>query len=205
MTRCPDCGALRTADQCPSCGLTSAAAEVMFRKRLIRRILVFLVGSLAFPYVSQIYPPLDLDLMLVFFGVLFFAGLTVAIFLDRRARKHREIELLKRVFSGFVPLPLLLAGFILVNGSLDSSKDIRYIPTTIVGRYYMKGVVRGSRRLLVHSWRSDNGVERLPVDSDDFDRFKVGDSLEVAVEPGALGIPWVYGVYRHGAPASPTD
>ena len=204
MTRCPDCGALRTADQCPSCGLTSAAAEVMFRKRLIRRILVFLVGSLAFPYISQVYPPLDLDLMLVFFGVLFFAGLTVAIFLDRRARRHQEIEILKRVFSGFVPLPLLLAGFILANGSLDSSKHIRYIPTTIVGRYYMKGVVRGSRRLLVHSWRSDNGVERLPVDSDDFDRFRVGDSLEVAVEPGALGIPWVYGVYRRGAPA-PTD
>ena len=205
MTRCPDCGALRTADQCPSCGLTSAAAEVMFRKRLIRRILVFLVGSLGFPYISQVYPPLDLDLMLVFFGVLFFTGLTMAIFLDRRARKHQEIEILKRVFSGLVPLPLLLAGFILVNGSLDSSKDIRYMPTTIVGRYYMKGVVRGSRRLLVHSWRSDNGVERLPVDSDDFDRFKVGDSLEVAVEPGALGIPWVYGVYRRGVPAGPTD
>ena len=205
MTRCPDCGALRTADQCPSCGLTSAAAEVMFRKRLIRRILVFLVGSLGFPYISQVYPPLDLDLMLVFFGVLFFTGLTMAIFLDRRARKHQEIEILKRVFSGLVPLPLLLAGFILVNGSLDSSKDIRYMPTTIVGRYYMKGVVRGSRRLLVHSWRSDNGLERLPVDSDDFDRFKVGDSLEVAVEPGALGIPWVYGVYRRGVPAGPTD
>ena len=205
MTRCPDCGAARAADQCPSCGLTSAAAEVMFRKRLIRRTVVFLAGSLVFPYVTQIYPPLDLDLMLVFFGILFFLGLTLAVFLDRRARKHQEIEILKRVFSGFVPLPLLLAGFVVVNGSLDSSKNIRYIPTTVVGRYQMKGVIRGSRRLLVHSWRDANGVERLPVDSDDFDRFRVGDSLEVAVEPGALGIPWVYGVYRRGPPADPSD
>jgi len=34
---------------------------------------VFLAGSLLFPYVSQIYPPLDLDWMLVFFLGLFFS------------------------------------------------------------------------------------------------------------------------------------
>jgi hypothetical protein len=78
MTRCLDCGAERIADQCPSCGLTSAAAEVMFRRRLLKRTAVFLAGSLAFPYVSQIYPPLDLDLMLVFYGLLFFIALTIA-------------------------------------------------------------------------------------------------------------------------------
>ena len=70
MTRCLDCGSERIADQCPSCGLTSAAAEVMFKRRLLKRTAVFLTGSLLFPYVSQLYPPLDLDVMLVFFGVL---------------------------------------------------------------------------------------------------------------------------------------
>jgi len=35
--------------------LTSAAAEVMFRRRLFKRTAVFLAGSLLFPYVSQIY------------------------------------------------------------------------------------------------------------------------------------------------------
>ena len=64
----------------------------------------------------------------------------------------------------------------------------------------MKGLVRGSRRLVVHSWRPDQKFERLPVDPDDFDRFAVGDRIEVAVEPGVLGIPWVYGVYREGRP-----
>jgi len=38
--------------------------------------------------------------------------------------------------------------------------------------------------------------ERLGVDADDFDRFQAGDSVVVGVEPGALGIPWYYGVYR---------
>jgi hypothetical protein len=204
MTHCLDCGATRTADQCPSCGLTSAAAELVFRKRLIKRTVIFLAGSLLFPYVSQLYPPLDLDLMLVFFGLLFFLALAMAVFLDRRARKHQEIEILKRIYAGFIPLPLILASIVVCNGMLDSPKKLRYVPTAVVGRYFMKGIVRGSRRLVVRTWRGRDGVERLPVDADDFDRFKVGDPLDVAIEPGALGIPWVYGVYRNGA-ASNTD
>jgi len=38
------------------------------------------------------------------------------------------------------------------------------------------------------------------VDAVALDRNKVGDRMEVAVEPGVLGIPWVYGVYREGRP-----
>jgi len=200
MTRCLDCGSPREADQCPSCGLTSAAAEVLFRKRLIKQTLFFLAGSLLFPYVTPIYPPLDLDLMLVFFGVLFFVALAIAVFLDRRARKHQEIEILKRVYAGFIPLPWMLAAAILLNGKLDSPMKVAYVPAQVQGKFLMKGLVRGSRRLVVRSWRPDQKFERLPVDPDDFDRFEVGDRIEVAVEPGVLGIPWVYGVYREGRP-----
>jgi hypothetical protein len=196
MTRCLDCGSERVADQCPSCGLTSAAAEVMFRRRLVARTAIFLVGSLACPYASQIYPPLDIDLMLVFFGVIFFGALFIAVILERRARNHQEIEILKRIYAGFIPLPWILTAALFVNGRADSAKHLVYHPTTVEGRFIMKGIVKGSRRLLVRSWRSGQHIERLAVDSDDFDRFRDGDSVEVAVEPGALGIPWYYGVYR---------
>ena len=191
---------MRYVDQCPACGLTSAAAELLFRKRLIKQTVFFLAGSLLFPYVTPIYPPLDLDLMLVFFGVLFFVALTIAVFLDRRARKHQEIEILKRVYAGFIPLPWILAAAIFLNGKMDSPGKVAYVPTQVQGKFLMKGLVRGSRRLVVRSWRPDQKFERLPVDPDDFDRFKVGDRMEVAVEPGVLGIPWVYGVYREGRP-----
>ena len=201
MTHCLDCGSVRTTDQCPSCGLTSAAAELMFRKRLIKQTVFFLVGSLLFPYITQIYPPIDLDLMLVFFGVLFFVALAIAVFLDRRARKHQEIEILKRVYAGFIPLPWILASAIFLNGKLDSSAKPVYVPERVEGKFLMKGLVRGTRRLVVHSWRPGQKVERLPVDSDDFERFHVGDQIEIAVQPGVLGIPWVYGVYRQGRPA----
>src|SRR5437660_295813 len=173
----------------------AGGAEVMFRRRLLKRTAIFLAGSLAFPYVSQIFPPLDLDLMLVFFGVIFFVALAIAVVLDRRARNRHEIEVLKRVYSGFIPLPWILAATLLVNGKLDSQKNLAYHPTTVDSRYNMPGIVRGTRRLFVHSWRDGQKIERLAVDFDDYDRFRPGDSVVVGVEPGALGIPWYYGVY----------
>ena len=194
MTRCLDCGSERISDQCPSCGLTSAAAEVMFRRRLMRRTGVFLLGSLIFPYVSQVYPPLDLDLILVFFGLIFFGALTLAVILERRARNRQEVEILKRIYYGFVPLPWILAATLFVNGRVESQKNVAFYPTVVVGRFNMKGIVKGSRRLIVR-WRDGRNVD-LAVDQDDFDRFQEGDSVVVGVEPGALGIPWYYGIYR---------
>jgi hypothetical protein len=198
MTRCLDCGSPRTSDQCPNCGLTSAAAELVFRRRLLRQMAIFLTGSLVFPYVSQVYPPLDLDAMLVFFGLVFFAALALAIFLDRRARGRKDIEVLRHLFTGLIPIPFILSAALLLNGKLDSPKNVAYHQTTVVGRYLMKGIVRGTRRLFVHSWRDGRKIERLAVDPDDFDRFREGDKINVGEEPGALGIPWFYGAYRAG-------
>jgi len=168
----------------------------MFRRRFVKRTGVFLAGSLVFPYISQIYPPLDLDLMLVFFGIVFFVALAIAVILERRARGHKELEILKRVYAGFIPLPWILAATLFVNGKLDTQKNMRHLNATVVSRFNMPGIVRGTRRLVVRSWRVGQDYERLAVDSDDFDRFKPGDQVVVGVEPGALGIPWYYGVYR---------
>jgi hypothetical protein len=196
MTRCLDCGAERTSDQCPECGLSSAAAEFIFRKRLVKQTAIFLGGSLTFPYISSIYPPLDLDAMLVFYGVVFFIGLALAVFLDRRARARKEIEVLKHLFTGLIPIPFILSTALFLNGRLDSPKAVRYHNTVVDSRYQMKGIVRGTRRLNVPSWRAGRRYERLAVDLDDYDRFRQGDKVVVGVEPGALGIPWFYGVYR---------
>lgn len=202
MTRCLDCGSPRTSDQCPNCGLTSAAAEVVFRRRLLKQMALFLLGSLLFPYVSQLYPPLDLDAMLVFFGLVFFATLALAVVLDRQARARKDIEILRHLFTGLIPIPFILSAALFLNGRLDSSKNVTYHQTRVEGHYLMKGMVRGTRRLFVHSWRDGRKIERLAVDSDDFDRFHTGDKVNVGVEPGAIGIPWFYGIYRSG-PSTP--
>src|SRR5258706_13196026 len=105
MTRCLDCGSERTTDQCPSCGLTTAAAELMFRRRLMRQTGIFLLGSLAFPYISEIYPPLDLDLILVFSGLILFVALPLAVILERRGRKPSENAVFKGGYNRFISLP----------------------------------------------------------------------------------------------------
>jgi hypothetical protein len=168
----------------------------MFRRRLLRRTAVFLAGSLIFPYITNLYPPLDLDWMMVFFGFIFFLALTMAVILDRRARSRRELEVLKRIYYGFIPLPWILAAALFLNGKLDSPKNVVYHATSVDSRYYMKGVVLGIRRLFVRGWRDGQKIERLAVDADDFDRFHEGDQVSVGVAPGALRIPWFYGVYR---------
>src|SRR5260370_5090662 len=115
--------------------------------------------------------------MLVFFGVLFFAALAIAVVLERRGRNHLELEVLKRVYAGFIPLPWILAVLLLVNGKLDSQKNVTYHPTTVVSRYNMPGIVRGTRRLFVRSWREGQGIERLAVDFDDYHLVRVGGLL----------------------------
>src|SRR4029077_18417476 len=72
MNRCLDCGAERETDQCAACGLTSAAAEVMLRRRLVRRTALFLVGAIIFVTASQGFPPLEEDGILIFWGGVFF-------------------------------------------------------------------------------------------------------------------------------------
>jgi len=196
MTRCPDCGSERSGDQCDACGLTSDAAEFVFRRRLLIQMAIFLAGSLLFPYVSQVYAPLDVDAMLVFFGAVFFAALALAVFLDRRVRARQDIELLKHLFTGLIPVPFIFSLALFLNGRLDSPKYVTYHQSVVDSRYQMRGVVRGTRRLFVYSWRKDRRYERLAVDLDDYDRFHDGDKIVVGVEPGALGIPWFYGVYR---------
>ena len=208
MTRCLDCGSARTSDQCPVCGLTSAAAEVLFRRRLLRQMAVFLAGSLLFPYLSQVYPPLDIDAMLVGFGLLFFMALGLAVLLDRRAHARKEIEVLKHLFTGLLPVPFILSLVLFLNGKLDPPRNVVFHPATVEGRYFMHGLIRGSRRLFVYSWREGRKYERLAVDPDDYNRFQKGDKVNVGVEPGALGIPWFYGIYRSNSAVqhpSPSD
>ncbi|HYA97550.1 MAG TPA: hypothetical protein VEH49_05610 [Methylomirabilota bacterium] len=167
----------------------------MLRRRLVRRTAVFLAGSLVFTYTSGLYAPLDLDAMLVFFGLVFFVTLGLVVWIARRARRGGSVELLKRIYFGFIPLPWILAATLFVNGKFDRGKP-EFYTSKVISRFEMKGIIHGSRRLVVRSWRQSQRVERLAADADDFNRFRDGDGLVVGVMSGALGIPWLYGVYR---------
>jgi len=89
----------------------------------------------------------------------------------------------------------MLSALLFINGRFDKQPPMIEV-TRVVSKFTMPGLVR-PHRLIVTSWRPENRVERLPVDEDDYTRFKQGDAVEVRVEPGLVGIPWVYSVLRH--------
>ncbi len=194
ISRCLDCGADRAADTCDACGLSTVEAEFAFRRRLLSLVAVFLFGSIAFLPVTLLYPPLELDGILIFFGVLFFLTLVMAGYLDWRARKHVEIEAWKRLFRALIPLPWLLAGLLFANGKLDSSSPQNH-RTVVLDKFSMPGALKQSR-ITVTSWRPGRVIERVPISRDDYLRFATGDEVEVRVQDGLVGIPWVYSVYR---------
>lgn len=192
MTRCLNCGAERDVDLCAFCGLNSAAAEFLLRRKLLNRTAIFLLGGLAFVAASGRYPALDLDGILIFIGVFFFLTLGLAIWVERLALHHAEAEALKRVYYGLIPVPWLLALLLLANGALDRAPP-HIEQTRVIAKFSMPGPVP-TRRLIVASWREGRRFERVSVDRIDFDRFSSGDLIEVEVQDGLMGIPWVAGV-----------
>jgi len=194
MTHCLNCGAERDADQCLACGLTSAAAEVVLRGRLVRRTAFFLFGAILFVPVSQSFPPLDLDGIIIFVGILFFAVLGLGLWMIQRVRANKDIEVFKRIYFGFLPLPWILSGLLFVNGKLDTVPP-QIQTTVVVSKFRMPGWLR-TQRLIVRSWRPDRRVERIMVALDDYNRFQSGDEVVVQVGRGLAGIPWIHGVYR---------
>jgi hypothetical protein len=194
MTRCLNCGAERTTDECEICGLGSAAAEFALRRKLLGRTAFFLIGALGFVLASGRYPPLELDGILIFIGVLFFLTLGLAMLVERRALRHAEVEALKKVYYGFVPIPCLLVLLLLANGAFDRAPGEGW-NARVVSRFAMAGPLT-NRRLVVTSWREDHRFERIPVAREDFDRFHPGDDVVVHVKGGFVGIPWISEVSR---------
>lgn len=189
---CPNCGAERRTTICDHCGMGVFEASRAMRRNLVNRLGIFLLGAVAFFVPCFLYPPLELDGMLIFLGVIFFATIALAMWAERRSIRGQEVELLKRIFYGLVPIPWLLATFLFVNGSLDRSPP-HDIESTVVSRLAVPGLLP-MHQLIVKSWRDGRSVERLAVTRQDFEHFHAGDHVIVRMQDGVL-MPWVSGVY----------
>jgi hypothetical protein len=51
-------------------------------------------------------------------------------------------------------------------------------------------------RLVVNSWRPGVRFERIPTSPEELGRYQKGDAVEIRVQDGLLGIPWVRAVSR---------
>ena len=194
MRRCLDCGAELTSEQCDNCGLTPGEAEAVLRRRLLNRTAIYLLGTVAFLPAAHFYPPLELDAMFIFLGVVSFVVVCAAVWIDRRARRQAPVEALKRVCYGLLPVSWLLAGLLFLNGRFDSAPPASHT-TIVVGKFSMPGMLRTSR-LVVRSWRPGFRIERIPISPEELERFQKGDAVEIRMQNGLLGIPWVRSAQR---------
>ncbi len=194
MEKCIECGGSVAGGQCESCGLSPLAAELAVRKRVLFSTAMFLLGAVAFFPVVAWYPPLDLDGMLIFLGVVFFVVMGLGIWLDLQARRRTMNHPLKRVFYGLIPVSWLMASLLFANGRFDGS-PVQSNTTRIVSKFAMGGMIKSSR-LVVNSWRLGRSVERIAIPRDDLIRYQKGDLVEVRIREGLAGIPWVESVYH---------
>lgn len=194
MIRCANCGVERAGEICDHCGLDSMEAGRVMRRGLVNRLGIFLLGAIGFFVPCFYYPPLEVDGILIFLGVIFFATIALAIWAERRAIRQQEVEVLKRLFYTLVPVPWILGIFLLMNGAFDRAQPQDF-DSTVVSRFSMPGILP-MHQLVVTSWRDNHQVERILVSRQDFDRFHDGDRVDVRVEDGAIRIPWVFGVFH---------
>ena len=151
----------------------------MWRWGLVWRTAWFLVGAVLFVPVCEAFPPLELDKILIFVGGLFFLVLGLGFWMVERARRHQEIEVIKRIYFGFLPVPWILTILLFVNGKFDVQPPTSQT-TAVVGKFAMPGLSR-TQRLVVTSWRDDQPVERVPVERDCYYRIGLGSSVVVEI------------------------
>lgn len=111
-----------------------------------------------------------------------------------RASRRQEIEAIKRIYFGLLPVPWILAAMLFINGKFDAAPPHREI-ASVVAKTNIPGLLR-IQRLVVTSWRDGREIERVQVSRDDYDRFHPGDQVVVEVQNGVVGIPWVSAVFR---------
>jgi len=199
MTRCLDCGADRTADQCSACGLTSAAGRVGRSAAAGAAHGFFLVGIIVFIAASRVFPS-EIDAILIFAGLVFFLSLawvTGSISCPETAGSGSpQAHLL-----GMIPVAMDFAGRTLSDGKLDNSRPFVF-PLPVVGKF-PRMVCRAAAAWWLRPGAALGGSNASRWIKYDYDRFQRGDDIVVQGAEGPFGLRGsaVYTAVNHCAHA----
>ena len=167
-------------------------------RRLISKLGIFLLGILALVPGSRIYPPLEIDRMFIFFGVLFVVTLGLVIWVEYGLRRDRPIAISSRILRSLVVVPWLLTALLLANGRFDRDPPERH-RAEVAGTFRSAGIAM-TDRLVLPSWRSGREWEHVVVSAGFAAGIRPGDSVQVFVKPGLAGIAWVLSVEKMETP-----
>jgi len=192
--RCPNCNETLEEEWCDACGMDLPRLRRAALHRLISKLGIFLLGILALVPATRIYPPLEIDRMFIFFGVLFVVALGLAVRVEYQLRRNRPAETGSRIFRSLVVVPWILTGLLLANGRFDRDPPQRH-QAQVAGTFRSGGMAM-THRLVLPSWRSRRRWERVAVSAKLIAAVRTGDTVQVLIKPGLAGIAWVAGVEK---------
>ncbi len=198
VVRCPNCNGPLENDWCEACQMDLPRLRRAAFRRLISKLGIFLLGILALVPGSRIYPPLEIDRMFIFFGVLFVVTLGLVIWVEYGLRRDRSVEIGSRILRSLVVVPWFLTALLLANGHFDRDPPQRHL-AQVAGTFRSAGMAM-TDRLVLPSWRSGHHWERIAVSAGIAARIRPGDSVQVFIKPGLAGIAWVAGVEKLESP-----
>ncbi len=192
--RCPNCNGPLEDDWCDACQMDLPGLRRAAFRRLISKLGIFLLGILALVPGTRIYPPLEIDRMFIFFGVLFVVTLGLVMWVEYQLRRDRPAEIGSRILRSLVIVPWILTGLLLANGRFDRDPPQQH-QAQVAGTFRSAGMVM-TDRLVLPSWRSGRRWERVAVSARFIAGIRPGDSVQVFIKPGLAGIAWVAGVEK---------
>jgi hypothetical protein len=187
LPSCYQCGTVYDGDRCPACGV---------RIDGIKRASYLYLGGLAGGFCGVllalvVYPPLydrSLDPYLLPIVIVIPCVVMIVLAVWDQMERFAILAGLVFVLAGAV-LPSRAAYFFL-NGTLDRNPPVEV--QTLVSNGYIDNGEYGPSYVLVASVPSNHKQieKRLTVSRDTYSFAETGDSLRLAIYPGAFNTPW---------------
>ena len=189
MPKCIKCGANFAGARCPACGESAFSSTKELNRQLQKYSLLSLAGLFGVLIASYLYPPLDENPPLLVGLGLFFLPLVVHVVLAVSKKLPLNFDLLRRVYLFSACSVVLVAAFLALNGAADRAPS-RTVQTSVIRKYASRGRYSTSYHLVVSSWRSVGGSEKLRVNRETYYAMSSGQQIVVSVHSGVFALPW---------------
>jgi hypothetical protein len=185
---CYKCGTVYDGDRCATC----AARIKMIEKPLYLYAGGLTVGFCAILVGLRIYPPLNpysLDAYLLPILIVIPLAVMIVLAVCDQTEQFAVLAGLMFVLAGAV-LPCR-AAFYLLNGALDRNPPVEIQTVVLNGDISNDGESGSSYGLVVSvPWNQRKFETVVDVSSNTYSFAETGDSLRLAIHPGAFHMPW---------------
>jgi hypothetical protein len=189
MPECAKCGTAFRGEHCPACGENAPFSEKMANKQLMKYTCPLITGFVGIVIADQSYPPLDENPPMILALCLFLIPILLQMVVTARKRLLNSFGWLRLVYIYAGSAAILGAALLGLNGLVDRA-PVRQVQTSIVLKYITSGRYSTSYHIVVSSWQSGKGQEKLRVNRNAYRAMYVGEPVVVEGHNGLFALPW---------------